>query len=139
MAGLEADENLELDGCDILPLIQGESDRVMHPDGTEREAIFWFYPMESHMAVVMRKGDWKLVNNLGVSHLGQHAGVKNEAGVELFRLQKQDGSAGDLGEEENLAAEFPELRDAMLAEVEAFVTAAGGLYAIPESEGCHDD
>ena len=33
MAGLEADENLELDGCDILPLIQGESDRVMHPDG----------------------------------------------------------------------------------------------------------
>lgn len=125
MAGVDADPGLKLDGCNILPLIQGTSDVVLKPDGKKREAIFWFYPMESHMVTVMRKGDWKLVNNLGVGYLGKWAEVENKTGVELFRVRNSDGLAEDLGEAEDLAAAYPEIRDALLAELEAFMAASG--------------
>jgi len=125
IAGLENDPALKLDGCNILPLIQGKSDRVLKEDGTERESIYWFYPMESHMAVVMRKGEWKLVNNLGVGYLGQHAGVVNKTGVELFRVGDTDGQPGDLGETSDVGDKYPEVRDTMLAEVMAFMDASG--------------
>jgi arylsulfatase A-like enzyme len=118
MAGVEADPGLKLDGCNILPMIEGKSDVVLKPDGTEREAIFWFYPMESHMAVTMRKGDWKLVNNLGV-------GFRGKFGAELFRIRNSDGSAEDISEANDLAAEYPEVRNTMLAELNDFMDASG--------------
>ena len=124
MAGAESDVDLELDGSDILPLIHGTSDQVIQADGSERDTLYWFYPAESHMTVVMRKGDWKLVNNLGVGYLGKHAGVDQQNGLELFRIVAADGSNGDLGERENLASQYPEKRDAMLAEMDAFLTAS---------------
>ncbi len=125
MAGVDDDPGLKLDGCTILPLMQGSSDVVLKPDGTKREAIFWFYPMESHMVTVMRKGDWKLVNNLGVGYLGKWANVENKTGVELFRMRNSDGSVGDRSEAEDVAATHPEIRDSMLAELEAFMAASG--------------
>jgi len=118
IAGLNVDPALKLDGCNILPLILGKSDTVLQPNGQEREAIFWFYPMESHMAVTMRKGDWKLVNNLGVGYGGKF-------GAELFRVRNSDGSVGDLGEHNDLAAEFPEVCNAMQAELSDFLEASG--------------
>jgi len=124
MAGAQTDADLELDGCNILPLIHGSSDQVIQADGSVRDTLYWFYPAESHMTVVMRKGDWKLVNNLGVGYLGKHAGVDKQSGLELFRFSNEDGSAGDLGERENLASQYPERRDAMLAEMNAFLTAS---------------
>jgi arylsulfatase A-like enzyme len=126
IAGLKHDPALKLDGCNILPLIEGKSDVVLQPDGKEREAIFWFYPLESHMAATIRKGDWKLVNNLGVGYRGKY-------GPELFRVgnrvgksdEASGGSVGDLGETKNLADEHPEIRDAMLAELNAFLKTSG--------------
>lgn len=117
IAGAKPDAALELDGCDILPLIHGTSDTALKPDGTKREALYWFFPAESHMTVVMRKGDWKLVNNLGVGYLGQHAGIKSFEGIELFRLNTTEG----LAESENLADSHPEVRDTMLAEMTEFM------------------
>lgn len=118
MAGLDDDPALKLDGCSILPQILGKSDVVLRPDGSAREAIFWFYPMESHMAVTMRKGGWKLVNNLGV-------GFRGAFGAELFRVRNSDGTVGDLGETNDLAAEYPDVREAMLAELDDFLKGSG--------------
>ena len=118
IAGLKNDPVLKLDGCNILPLIQGKSSQVINPKGKERESIFWFYPMESHMAITMRKGDWKLINNLGV-------GFRGKLGPELFRIREKDGSIGDLSENNNLADAFPEVRDRMLSELNLFLKKSG--------------
>ena len=127
MAGVAPRAELDLDGCNILPLIQGSSDQVLQADGSEREALYWFYPAEAHMSVVMRKGDWKLVRNLGVGYLGQHAGVTLQTGVELFRLKNVDGSVADISESNNLADQYPEKRDAMLAQMDEFMTESGAI------------
>ena len=125
MAGLSPEASLELDGSNLLPLMQGTSEQVIQADGSARDALYWFYPAEAHMSVVMRKGDWKLVNNLGVGYLGQHAGVTLQSGVELFRLKHADGSMGDISESQNLAEQYPEKRNAMLAEMNAFMESCG--------------
>ncbi len=121
IAGLKPEQELELDGSNILPLIQGESDQVVTLEGEVRDTLFWFYPAESHMTVVMRKGDWKLVKNLGVGYLGKHAGVDLQTGVELFCFQSEN----DLNERNDLADQYPEIRDAMLAELDAFIAKSG--------------
>ena len=124
MAGVPEDLSLKLDGCNILPLIEGTSDRVVKEDGTERDTLFWFYPMESHMAVVMRKRGWKLINNLGVGYAGKWADVENKKLIELFRIRKDDHANLDLGEQKNLADKFPEIRDEMLRELNEFLSNA---------------
>ena len=125
MAGLSPDAELKLDGCNILPLINGKSNKVIQADGRERNTLFWFYPMESHMAVVMRKGDWKLINNLGIGYAGKWSQVENKKAVELFRIRKEAQSPGDLGEQKNLAAQFPMIRNSMLQELNNFLQKAG--------------
>ena len=135
IAGAEPDAALELDGCDILPLIHGTSDTALKADGTKREALYWFFPAESHMTVVMRKGDWKLVNNLGVGYLGKHAGVKSFEGIELFRLNTIKG----LEESENLADSHPEVRDTMLAEMAEFIEKGECVDALPQPQLSIDD
>ena len=125
MAGMELDPSLELDGCNVLPLIHGKSEQAFHPNGSERETIYWFYPMESHMAVTMRKGAWKLIHNLGVGYAGRWSGVENKAQVELFRIQRQGSEASDLEEAKNLSEKFPGIRDEMLAELNQFLASTG--------------
>ena len=125
MAGMELDPSLELDGCNVLPLIHGKSEQAFHPNGSERETIYWFYPMESHMAVTMRKGAWKLIHNLGVGYAGRWSGVENKAQVELFCIQRQGSEASDLEEAKNLSEKFPGIRDEMLAELNQFLASTG--------------
>lgn len=124
MTGLPADPTLKLDGCNILPLIEGKSDQVIRADGKVRDTLFWFYPMESHMAVVMRQDGWKLVNNLGVGYGGKWSDVENKELVELFRIKKDDQGSADLAEQKNLADQFPDIRDAMLKEMDEFLSNA---------------
>jgi arylsulfatase A-like enzyme len=125
MAGIAPEPSLELDGCNLLPLIHGKSEQAFHPNGRERETIYWFYPMESHMAVTMRKGQWKLIHNLGVGYAGRWSGVENKAQVELFRIQRQGSEASDLEEAKNLSEKFPGIRDEMLAELNQFLASTG--------------
>lgn len=120
MAGVAADPELKLDGCDILPLMTGASDKVIQGDGTERQALYWYFPFESHMSLAMRKGDWKLVRNFGV-----FGGNTRQGNVELYRLYNEDGSESDLGEKNDLSEKEPERRDAMRSELEAFLARAG--------------
>jgi len=118
MAGLEQEEELALDGCNILPLMHGESDKAVFANGRERESIFWYYPAESHMSAVIRKGNYKLIRNYGI-------GMKTVEGVQLFKLTNEDGSIGDLGEMNDLSNKEPVIRDALLAELEAHLADSG--------------
>ena len=133
MAGLKYDAALDLDGCDILPLIHGTADQARLPSGKQREALYWYFPTESHMSSAIRKGPWKLIRNYGV-------GMKTTEGIQLFRLYHEDGSVHDLGESNNLADKEPATRDALLADLEAFLATAGisppyrNRLAAPESE-----
>ena len=114
MAKAPANPQLALDGCDILPLIQGTSDKAILPNGNEREAIYWYYPAESHMSMAIRKGDWKLIYNFGT-------GLNKKQGLELFRLNNEDGSPCDISEKNNLAAQETDIRDAMYTELQQFM------------------
>jgi hypothetical protein len=119
MAGMEHDESLKLDGCNILPLMTAHSDKALFPEGSERESIFWFFPWDAHMSAAMRKGEWKLVNHYGTPR-GQNAKP-----VQLFRLYDQDGSTSDLSEAKNVAEQHPEICNAMLAELNDFISSSG--------------
>ena len=120
MAGVEPDARLQLDGCDILPLIEGNAEAVIQPDGLERESLFWHYPWDAHMSSAIRKGDWKLIRNYG-GWMGSNA----EENVQLFRLYNGDGSANDLGEAQDVGKQFPEVRSSMLTELDRLVAESG--------------
>ena len=116
IAGREVDPALELEGCNILPLFEGKAETAYFADGKERESLFWYFPVESHMASVIRKGDWKLIENYGM-----YWGKAAPAGVALYRLTNQDGSFADLGESNNLADQEPAIRDELLAELHNYL------------------
>lgn len=85
LAGLQAPENQVLDGQSIVRnLLEGQqnSDR----------AVYWHYPVYHHDVPksVIRKGDYKLIENLV------------DGSLELYNL------TADIGESENLAASQPE-------------------------------
>ena len=130
MAGLEHDPSLKLDGCDILPLMQGKADTALYPSGEERDAIFWFFPWDAHMSAAMRQGDWKLVK-----HYEAREGSHRLRGVQLFRLYVEDGTSSDLRETENVAADYPDICASMLAELEAFIDDSGASLPYRNPEG----
>lgn len=133
MAGLAHDPTLALDGCNLLPLMHGTNDQALLPNGKQREALYWYFPTESHMSSAIRKGNWKLIRNYGV-------GMGTSEGVQLYRLYNDDGSVCDLGEKNDLADKEPAMRDALLADLEAFLASTGvslpyrNLRAVPEEE-----
>jgi arylsulfatase A-like enzyme len=76
--GVGIPKGAKLDGVNLLPQLTGESPRPPH------EALFWRFGTQR----AVRKGDWKLTD------LGQ--------GPKLFNL------ASDIGEKDDLAAQYPE-------------------------------
>ena len=120
IAGMKADPSLDLDGRSLLPQFRGGDGPVLLADGAPRESLYWYFPFPAHMSIAIRKGDWKLVRNFGVK-----GGTNTEPKVELFRLYNEDGSPCDIGEKNDLAAQEPARRDAMLSELNAFVEKSG--------------
>ena len=99
-AGLPMLPHQHLDGVNLLPLL---TDAETLP----REALFWHFPHynqhpSSHPSSVIRKGDWKLIQSF------------DPAAVELYNLKE------DLSETTDLANRFPQRREALLAELEAW-------------------
>jgi len=87
LAGAKTPENI--DGISIVPTLTGEGDQAKH------DYLYWeFYERGGKRAV--RFGPWKAVQ-LEISKHGF------EAPIELYHLDK------DIGEENNVAAEHPEL------------------------------
>jgi arylsulfatase A-like enzyme len=113
MAGAKPAADLELDGCNILPIIKGEQEEARFPDGTVRDTLFFTLPVGDCSASAVRKGGWKLVLN----HAPEHA---NKPPIELFRMYNDDGSVNDPGESRNLADTHPEKRDELLADLNAW-------------------
>ena len=100
-----------LDGISLLPtLLKNRYD--------PERAIFWHYPVYHHdiPAAAVRKGDWKLVQNL-VDH-----------SVTLFNLRT------DIGEQTDLAATFPARTRELLALLTQWQSKVGAEMPVPNPE-----
>ena len=118
MAGVDSQQGLNLDGCNILPVILGESDKAKFADGTVRDTLFWHYPSVMPSSSIIRKGGWKL-------RLNHAPEVNRLPKVMLYKLYNQDGSVCDLGESNNLADAEPERLNHMMAELESWMNKYG--------------
>ncbi len=117
LAGLPPSDNSKIDGCNIRPLMEGRESVARFADGSARERIYFYYPIELSSGSAMRKGPWKIYRNLG-------PGNNKSPDVELFRLYNDDGSMADIGERENLVEQMPELTKQLLAELDEFLSDA---------------
>ena len=108
-----------LDGCDLLPLLQNDpqdASLVKHANGKPRDAMVWHFPHGTAMESTIRVGDYKLVRNY------DHVNNPKTPHLELFRLyDSSNGKAQrvDIEEKKNLAEAMPELA----AEMDARLTA----------------
>lgn len=116
-----------VDGESLVGLFKGEKK-------LKRESIFWHMPgylnkpvtrgrdeiFRTRPVSVIRKGKWKLHLYLEEWVLdGGAASVATNNAVELYDLES------DLGERENLANGMPEVRDALIKELEEWQVATG--------------
>lgn len=118
MAGLEPSDELDLDGCNILPVFIGDSDVAYYRNNKPRDRMFFYYPIDLSGAYSMRKGQWKIYRNL-------NPGGNSNPEIELFRLQNDDGSFADLSESKNMANEKPELTRELLGELDSWMKSKG--------------
>ncbi len=113
MAGAKSTDDLDLDGCDISPVMKGKQREARFADGRPRDTLYFTLPTGKCSSSAIRKGGWKLVVN--------HAPEINERPpVELFRMYSEDGTVLDLGEATNLADKLPEKRNELLAELQTW-------------------
>jgi arylsulfatase A-like enzyme len=117
MAGDEPPADLDLDGCNILPLMQGDADTAKFSDGSVREAMFFHHPSPLPSSSIIRKGGWKLLRYYAVGF------DKKRPEIQLFKLYNDDGSDCDLSESINLADSYPDKRDELLNELNTWLQA----------------
>ena len=96
MSGEKPKRELDIDGCNVLPLMLGQDNTVKSADGSVRDTMFFSFPIEQFANSVIRKGGWKLLWN----HVPEMNGFEE---VQLYRLYNLDGSVCDLGEAKNVA------------------------------------
>lgn len=101
-AGNMTDASLDLDGCNILPLLHGDTSEARFANGGIRDTLLFHHPMDNKSFSVIRRGDWKLIKNTGPR-------LTEAPELQLFRLVNPDGSFGDLGEQTNLVDAHPEM------------------------------
>jgi hypothetical protein len=114
MAGAESKLDLDLDGCDVLPVMLGEDSEVKFADDTARDTLFWHYPSVMPSSSIIRKGGWKL-------RLNHAPEVNRLPRVMLYQLYTDDGSVCDIAEANNLADSQPAMRDELLTELNAWI------------------
>jgi arylsulfatase A-like enzyme len=130
IAGAEEDPQLELDGCNILPVLHGADATPKFTNGTPRKSLYFHYPVETPMASAIRKENWKLYLNIG-------PGVNPHPVIELFKLTNEDGSDCDVGEKNNLADAEPAKTAELLGELEAWLAEQNAAmpYKNPQFDG----
>lgn len=104
LANADTPKNLELDGADFLPALEGESiDR-------EKPLLWAFYNALNKQQVAMRDGDWKVIARLDLP-LVQNLFDGNIEEVEAAELLDFEiyNMKHDIGEARNLAKSHPEL------------------------------
>jgi arylsulfatase A-like enzyme len=118
IAGQTDHGKLDLDGCNLLPVLKGQNEKARLPNGEPRDTLYFHYPVLNGAFSTIRRGPWKLMKNTG--------GPMNTAPkIQLFRLYHDDGSDVDLGEQRNVANQFPEIKQQMLSDLERWLSEHG--------------
>ncbi|MGA0901011.1 MAG: hypothetical protein ACO3SO_11470, partial [Luteolibacter sp.] len=115
MAQAKPGNHLDLDGANVLPVFHGETNKVVKSDGSTRDTLYFHYPSVLPTSSIIIKGGWKL----RLYHGGSMD--KSRPRVALYHLYNPDGSPVDESESKNLADEMPEKRDALLADLQAWM------------------
>ena len=113
--GNREETTLDLDGCNVLPLMLGKDNKARFVDGRARASIFFHYPSPLPSSSVIRKGGWKLLLYHGVGM------DPTRPEIQLFKLYNDDGSLNDLGESTNLAHKNPEKLEELLKELKTWL------------------
>lgn len=97
-----------LDGCDLSPLLLGDSTNpsfVKDSGGIVRDTMVWHFPHGSALESTIRVGDYKLIRNY------DHVLNEQTPELELFQLYKTKGTKQgrvDIEEAKNLASAMPD-------------------------------
>jgi len=114
MAGLPLKKNQHLDGVSLVPLLKGGT-------SIDRDALYWHYPHYSNQGGfpggAIRMGDWKLIERF------------EDGWVHLYDVQM------DIGEREDLAAEYPQRVEQMRAKLHAWYKQVGAKFLEPKDGG----
>jgi arylsulfatase A-like enzyme len=114
MAGAAPSRDLDLDGCDILPVILGKESVARFANGTARDTLYWHYPSVMPSSSIIRRGGWKL-------RLNHTPELNRLPEIMLYKLYNEDGTFADVGEANNLADAEPELRETLLADLRVWL------------------
>ncbi len=117
MAGVSQDGSLDLEGANILPILQGKTDKAYLLNGQERESLYFHFPWASHMCAGIRKGPWKLLKNYDLKD--------GKEFIELFQISDKEGNALDISESVNLAKSRPEVVKSLLTDLEQYQKSVG--------------
>ena len=101
-AGVEIEDEWELDGVDLLPYLHGDV------SGRPHEALFW----RSWGQMAVRRGDWKLVSYVAKMDEGELLRGEPRDEMTPYRLYNL---RRDIGESEDLAAAEPQRAARLLA------------------------
>ncbi len=116
MLSIDAQPHQEFDGISIVPALQGEA--------LDREGIFTYFPHAPGVpdwlpaSVSVHRGDWKLIRIF-------HGGTNYEHRYKLFNLRD------DIGEQNNLADEFPEMVNQLDALIEQHLVDTQAVRPLP--------
>ena len=122
IAGQSEHGQFDLDGCNLLPVLTGRDEKVRFPHGEPRDTLYFHYPVLNGAFSTIRRGAWKLMKNTG--------GPMNPAPqVQLFQLAREDGAELDLGEQRNVAEQFPKMKQQLLTDLNRWLSDSGA--AIP--------
>ena len=105
LAGVETQSLTGQDGESLVPLLKQTGE-------WQRDALYWHYPnyafhLKNRLGGVVREGDYKLIKRYG------------DGALELYDLKK------DLGEQENLNKERPELAKRLEGKLDAWLKKVG--------------
>jgi arylsulfatase A-like enzyme len=121
IGGLEHDGALDIDGCNILPLLTGSETIAKFSDGRERDTLYFHYPVLRGAFSTIQRDGWKLMKNTGI-----HENPAPE--IQLFNLNE------DIGETTNLAEQYPEKSRQLLSDLDQWLAKydAGVPYNNPQ-------
>ena len=118
MADRAYDPNLDIDGCNILPVMTGDAHDAIHTDGSVRDTLYFHYPVLNGAFSTIRRGPWKLLLNTGNP-------MNPAPAVQLIRLYHDDGTEADLSETTNLSKQAPRVTHRLLADLNQWLQTHG--------------
>jgi arylsulfatase A-like enzyme len=137
LTGSERPENKNLDGCDLAPLLLGDStdpSMVKQSDGSSRDTMMWHFPHSGDLESALIVGDYKLIRNY------DHVNNDGTPELELFQLTKTENGKRvrvDIEESKNLADAMPEKTATMNRRLTEMLTEMKASYPYynPQNKG----